>query len=271
MIAYLDGKSFDHLYKKIGCTGADIANLRKRIYGRELSIPLSVHHLEELMLDRQARPELRVARVKLMLSIGNFRRMAKPCAQMITEAMWARVSGEAARPLIGADVQNLVSEGLSDLIESDGEELNEDLMALLEESRGQREQFVSGFRETIAEIARGTAGESSVSGYTDSYAPVIIERLARNARIATTLATEYQAELAQSRSLRAYIVAAEEYSVKLRLGAAVSDYTGIVHAISAAEIAEVLVSADGALRAALGERLAPLAMLDLPAFLRHTA
>jgi hypothetical protein len=32
MIAYLDTNVFDHLYKKIGCSSADIANLRKAVY-----------------------------------------------------------------------------------------------------------------------------------------------------------------------------------------------------------------------------------------------
>ena len=79
MIAYLDTSAFDHLYKKIGCTAADIANLRKKIYGRELSIRPSMHILADILLDRRARPELLVARIKLTLSLASFRQMVKPC------------------------------------------------------------------------------------------------------------------------------------------------------------------------------------------------
>ena len=51
MAVYLDTNAYDHLYKKIGCTSADIANLRKKIYGRELSIPLFAH-MSDAQLDR---------------------------------------------------------------------------------------------------------------------------------------------------------------------------------------------------------------------------
>src|SRR5229473_4247977 len=130
MAAYLDTNVFDHLYKKTGCTSADIANLRKKIYGRELSLPLSIHTLEEILLDRRARPELIVAKVKLTLSLGNFRRMVKPCDQLLTDDIRAYAStGEAARPFIDANLQNVISHGIGELIEIDGEELDEDLIA----------------------------------------------------------------------------------------------------------------------------------------------
>jgi len=56
MIAYLDTNAFDHLYKRIGCTSADIAELRKAVYGRGLSMPIGIHVLEEILLNRRASP-----------------------------------------------------------------------------------------------------------------------------------------------------------------------------------------------------------------------
>src|SRR5579859_2174261 len=142
MAAYFDTSAFDHLYKKIGCTAADIANLRKKIYGRELSILLSIHTLEEILLDRRARPELLVAKIKLTLSLGNFRRMVKPRDQLLIDDIRAYAEvGEVARPFIDAKLQNVISEGIAALVESDGEELDEDMIAALEEVRERKERF----------------------------------------------------------------------------------------------------------------------------------
>jgi hypothetical protein len=270
MLAYLDGKSFDHLYRKIGCAGSDIANLRKRIYGRELSIPLSVHHLEELMLDRQARPELRVARVKLMLSIGNFRRMVKPCEQLVADAMRGCLHGEDAPPLIDANLQNLISEGLSDLIESDGEELNEELMSALEEAHAQRVRFTAGLFEVAADIAAWAGAESSTDAEMSQFNCQIIERLALQARIATEVALQYQAILRESTVVRAYSAIVGQL-VTLKANPRTTDFSGIVHAISAAGTVEQFVTEDRPLRAALTQRLAPMTVLGLPSFLQQIA
>src|ERR1700722_29925 len=99
MIAYLDTKVFDHLYKKVGCTSADIANLRKAIYGRGLSIILGIHVLEEILLNRRASPQELVARVKLTLSLASIRRMVKPCDQLLGDDIRSyAANGVQARP-----------------------------------------------------------------------------------------------------------------------------------------------------------------------------
>ena len=85
MIAYLDTNVFDHLYKKIGCTSANIAELRTLIYGRGLSMPIGIHVLEEILLNRRASPQELVARVKLTLSLASIRRMVKPCDQLLAD------------------------------------------------------------------------------------------------------------------------------------------------------------------------------------------
>lgn len=271
MIAYLDSKSFDHLYKKHGCTSADIGNLRKRIYGRELSILLSIHHLEEIMLDRHARPELRVAKIKLTLSIGNFRRMLKPCGQLLTDAMRARMLREEnPRPLIDANLQNVISEGLSDLIESDGEELNEDLISVLEDACAQREMFDAGFREAIAEIAEDAAGASSRTAYYMRYVPLLTKKLARAAGLVISNPSQCD-ELMEVKSIQAYVVMATslEYLIASNNYSRPTDYSAVVHALGAAEAAQVFVSSDAILREALHNPHAPIAVLDLPGFLHQ--
>jgi hypothetical protein len=269
MIAYLDSKSFDHLYRKHGCTSADIRNLRKRIYGRELSIPLSIHHLEEIMLDRHAR--LRVAKIKLTLSIGNFRRMLKPCEQLLTDAMRARMGGEEnPRPLIDASLQNVISEGLSDLLESDGEELNEDLIGVLEEARAQRERFAAGFREALVEIAEHPVGASSRTEYYIQCAPLLTKKLASAAGLVISNPSQCD-ELMELKSIQAYVAIATslKYGVTSTHYSRPTDYSVVMHAIGAAEAAQVFVSSDATLREVLDNPHAPIAVLNLPGFLHQ--
>src|SRR5258708_19541825 len=182
MAAYFDTSAFDHLYKKIGCTAADIANLRKKIYGRELSILLSIHTLEEILLDRRARPELLVAKMKLTLSLGNFRRMVKPCDQLLIDDIRAYAeSGATARPFIDANLQNVISEGIAALVESDGEELDEDMIAAMER--------VKQGRAGLRDLCRVTADRPEASGaidfenYFKRQIPVILPPLAQFAGV----------------------------------------------------------------------------------------
>src|SRR5229473_1916111 len=182
MAAYLDTNVFDHLYKKTGCTSADIANLRKKIYGRELSLPLSIHTLEEILLDRRARPELLVAKIKLTLSLGNFRRMVKPCDQLLIDDIQSYASsGEAARPFIDVKLQNIISEGLAALVESDGEELDEDMIAALEEGLVQKEQFLSGMQQ--AQLPRSIPERIPFAQYFDMTAQVVAKAFADRAGV----------------------------------------------------------------------------------------
>ena len=48
-------------------------------------------------------------------------------------------------------MQNAVTTGISELLESDGEELNEDFAQALDEVRREREAFVAGLSEFLAE------------------------------------------------------------------------------------------------------------------------
>jgi len=67
MVVYFATSVFDHLYRKIGCTAADIAELRKSVYSRSIHIPLGIHNLEEI-LTRKRTPQALAAQVRLLLS-----------------------------------------------------------------------------------------------------------------------------------------------------------------------------------------------------------
>src|ERR1700758_4547042 len=145
MVAYLASSAFGHLYRKIDCTAADLGALRKAIYSRTVSIPLGLHTLEEIVLAPQASPQAMAAQIRLLLSISNWRVQVKPCGQLLGDDLRAFATGTApARPFLHGEMQNAVTTGISELLESDGEDLNDDFAQALDEVRREREAFIAG-------------------------------------------------------------------------------------------------------------------------------
>lgn len=271
MAAYLDTNVFDHLYKKIGCTSADIANLRKKIYGRELSLPLSIYVLEEILLDRKARPELLVAKIKLTLSLGNFRRMVKPCDQLLTDDIRAyATTGAAARPFIDTELQNIMTDGIAELVESDGEELDEEMIAALEAARSAKERFLDHLRDARPPGPAAVTFEE----YFTSAAPAMARSLALSAGVGVAEACAQRgiAGLLELRSVRMSVGASLSSNYARTLEAAPQpggDSRGLLHAIAAAAVAATFVTDDARLRRILARvPLDDFEVLDLPAFLQ---
>jgi hypothetical protein len=267
MIAYLDTSAFDHLYKKIGCTAADIANLRKKIYGRELSIRPSMHILADILLDRRARPELLVARIKLTLSLASFRQMVKPCAQLITDDVRSYAArGTADRPYITADLQNTISDGISELIETDGEELDEDMVAAFEAERSQSLRL----QELLS---RKSAGEHhrSLDEYLDTELPRALEACATNAGMIEACRNRGIDGLREVRSIRATMCAVLSLEYERGLdnrGANEDAVPDLRHVPCAAAVADTFVTNDKHLREALSRvPLDKFEVVDLPDFL----
>ena len=102
MIAYLDTNVFDHLYKKIGCTSCGYRRIcASRSTAASSRSRSSIHVLEEILLEpARVAPEL-VARVKLTLSLANFRRMVKPCDQLITDDIRSYAASRRGGPAVG--------------------------------------------------------------------------------------------------------------------------------------------------------------------------
>jgi hypothetical protein len=278
MAAYLDTNVFDHIYKKVGCNGADIANLRKKIYGRELSIPLSIHTLEEILLERGARPERLVAKIKLTLSLANFRRMVKPCDQLLSDDIRAYAStGEAARPFIDADLQNTISDGITELIETDGEDLDEEMVQALDATRSQKERFKLRIQQTQTEtgqLAATATQQVNFAQYFEMMAPTVARRFADRMGVLQECETRGIEGLLKIRSVRItvgatlsfiYAWAFEGQSPKA------SDSTDLLHATSGAAVAETFVSDDRQLRRIVSRvPVEGFEVLDLPAFLRKS-
>lgn len=256
MNAYLDTNIFDHIYKKVGCTGADIANLRKAIYGRNLSIPLGIHHLEEILLARKAPPHSLTAQIRLVLSIASLRSLIKPCEQLIADDIRAYAArGEADSPFIHGAMQNAVSDGIAELIESDGEEIAGDFVAALEESRRQKERFFAGLRRVgeIAAAAEPRAGvtESSFDEYWRAHAPRIAMALAERAGVLQECERRGIDGLLGLRTVRAAAGVALAMAFGQGHGAASGGPGGaseIHHVVAGAARAEIFVSEDAGVR-----------------------
>jgi hypothetical protein len=152
MVAYLATSAFGHLYRKIDCTAADIGALRKAIYSRTISIPLGLHNLEEIVLAHAVSPQSMAAQLRLLLSISNWKVLLKPCGQLLADDLRAFAAGaEPPGPFLRGAMQNVVTTGTSELLESDGEEINEDFADALAQVRREREIFVARLGEFITE------------------------------------------------------------------------------------------------------------------------
>ena len=277
MIAYLDTTVFDHLYKKIGCTSTDIANLRKAIYGRRLSIPLSIHTLAEILLVPKARPQLLVAQVKLTLSLASFRRLVKPCDQLLADDIQAYAArGEADRPYVSADLQNILSDGIGELIETDGEDLDEDMVAALEQTRQRQERFEDGMRLAQQEVLASlppSSGQPTFTQYFRETAPLLAERFAREASALDGCRERGIDGLASIKSVCMAIGSTSSLVFGQMFegwSAKPSDSSDLLHAVSAAAVADAFVTDDKRLRATLARvPLDGFEVLDLPVFLQR--
>jgi hypothetical protein len=275
MIAYLDTNVFDHLYKKIGCTSANIAELRKLIYGRGLSMPIGIHVLEEILLNRRASPQELVARVKLTLSLASIRRMVKPCDQLLADDIRSyAATGQPYRPLVSAQIQNAITQGIAELIESDGEEFSEEIAEALEETKQRRERFLQAMRvsrQQIAALVETLPARISFADYFQRAAGMTVERFAQRAGVLEACRERGIAGLLTIRSVRAAVGTAQSlaYGQIFEGWAPVADDSfDFLHVPSAAASAEIFVTNDGRLRAAL-ERVAldDLRVMNLAEFL----
>jgi hypothetical protein len=279
MIAYLATSAFGHLYRKIDCTAADIGGLRKAIYGRAISIPLGLHNLEEIVLARPVSARSMAAQVRLMLSISNWRVLLKPCGQLLGDDLRAFAAGaEPSGPFLRGAMQNAVTTGISELLESDGEELNEDFAQALDEVRHEREDFVVGLGEYVSECAARFRLPTNTNAF-DEY-------LARNEADAATALAE-RVGIGAECGRRGAEALLELRSVRMWVGATLSlactrnlegrpvraeEMNEVVHAVTGAAAADTFVTADARALPLLGRvAIDGLQTIDLKGFLTQTA
>jgi hypothetical protein len=276
MIAYLDTNAFDHIYKKIGCTGADIANLRKAIYGRQLSIRLSIHTLEEILLGRKVSPQALAAQIKLTLSLASSRTLVKPCMQLLLDDIRAYAArGEADRPFVRGDMQNGVADGIAALIESDGEELEDEFIAVLEQVRHEKQQFSAALeqaRQQAESIPRPPSGWTSFEQYYEMAAPPVIEALTKRAGVTDSCRERGFDGLLKIKSARMSVGAMLAMSYAQMSSSSAANLTSLHHAASAAAVAETFVSEPPASRDLLAQvPMEGLSLTNLPEFLKSVS
>ena len=279
MIAYFATSAFGHLYRKIDCTAADIGALRKAIYGRTISIPLGLHNLEEIVLARPASARSMAAQLRLLLSVGNWRALLKPCGQLLGDDLRAFAAGaEPAGPFLRGVMQNAVTTGISELLESDGEELNEDFAEALDEVRREREAFVAGLGEFLAECdSRFTppADPGAFDEYFERNAPAAAAALAERAGLGPECGRRGAGALLALKSARMWVGAALSLACAQSLeGRPVraEKANEVVHAVTGAAAADTFVTADAGALPVLGRvAVEGLQMTDLKSFLARIA
>lgn len=139
MIAYLDFGAFDSLHRRDGCTAADVAALRKSVYGRDVTLALSIHHIEEIVIARRVSPQALSAQIRFTLSFASLRYLLKPSADLLIDEIRSyAASGAAGSPFLHGSAADAISSGIGELIESDGEEIAEDFVEALELARARR-------------------------------------------------------------------------------------------------------------------------------------
>ena len=277
MVAYLATSAFGHLYRKIDCTAADIGALRKAIYSRTVSIPLGLHNLEEIVLDRRASPQALAAQLRLLLSISNWRVLLKPCGQLLADDLRAFAAGaEPARPFLRGAMQNAVTTGISELLESDGEELNEDFAQALDEVKRERETFIAGLSEFLAECGRRFKPPPKTGAFKEYFernAPDAAAALAERAGVSAECGRRGAEALLALKSARMWVGAvlslACAQGVEGRPSRA-EEMNEVMHAVTGAAAAETFVTTDARALPWLGRvTIDGLRMTDLKTFLRE--
>jgi hypothetical protein len=251
MLAYLASSAFGHLYRKIDCTAADIGGLRKAVYSRTVSIPLGLHNLEEIVLARQASPQATAARLRLLLSISNWRVLLKPCGQLLADDLRAFAANAApSGPFLRGAMQNAVTTGISEFLGSDGEELNEDFAQALDEAQRERQAFVAGLSEFLAGCgARFTPppDASEFAEYFERNAPEAAAALAERAGVGAECRRRGARALLALKSARMWVGAALALACAQSLErqpSRVEEMNEVMHAVTGAAAADTFVTAD---------------------------
>jgi hypothetical protein len=260
MIAYFTTAVFDQLYRKSGCTSADIAALRKAIYGRDLTVRLSPHNLEEILLERKVAPQALSAQLRQALSFASLRTLMKPCQHLlIGDVRDYAAHGSAGNPFLHGPMQDDISNGIAELIESDGEEFSDEFRAVLEETRRQKIKIAA-----LGEHLRTTVASR-------------IEAMPSEERVPTKLWEEFSMPLAAEIAglagvlepcrTRGFDGLLETRTVRIAIALILADFAGgqskrrgeLHHALGAAAAGGVWVWGSGEGR----ENLAPLAAAGL--------
>ena len=117
-------------------------------------------------------------------------------------------------------MQNAVTTGISELLESDGEELNEDFAQALDEVRREREAFVAGLGEFLAECGTRFTPPPDIGGFEEYFernAPDAAAALAERAGVGAECRRRGAEALLALKSARMWVGAALSLACALSL------------------------------------------------------
>jgi hypothetical protein len=278
MVVCFASSVFDHLYRKSGCTAADVAALRKAVYSRTLSIPLGMHNLEEILLGRRRTPQALAAQIRLVLSLSSSRVLIKPCERLLADDVRSfAATGQASSPFLRGEIQNAVSTGIGELLESDGEELGEDFVGALKEARCQKELLLAETRRLAesGELAASPFDEASFDEYLSRNAPAILQALAARAGVDEECKRRGIDALLGVKSVRMWAGGLTALAYERNVEAQPwreDDFGELMHAVAGAAAGEMFVCGDARgvapfSRAAVHD----LQVMDLQGFLSRAA
>jgi hypothetical protein len=94
---YLDTNVFDHLYKKLGISDADVEILFSAVAQQRVSILLSVLNIEETLCALESDRTLAVRQIRYVLALSDWHRLLKPPGLLLSDAITAYANGKLPR------------------------------------------------------------------------------------------------------------------------------------------------------------------------------
>jgi hypothetical protein len=147
-------------------------------------------------------------------------------------------------------MQNAVTTGITELLESDGEELNDDFAEALDEAKREREEFAAGIRESLAQFGERFAQPAAASAFEEYFRHNALEAataLAERAGVGEQCKRRGLHALFAVKSVRMWAGAtlslARAQSLEGRSPSA-EDLAEVLHAVTGAAAADTFVTAD---------------------------
>jgi len=203
--------------------------------------------------------------------------LLKPAEQLLADDVRSFAAGaELTGPSLRGAMQNAVSAGISELLESDGEEIGEDLAQTLEESKARKQAFVAAARALLEPGGPLSTPPPAGIGF-DEYlrrsAPAVAQALAERLGVGAECKSRGIDGLLAIKSVRMWAGAAASLAWARFEGRAprADDAGETLHAVTAAAAAETFVTGDAQPLAWLPRAaFAGLQITDLKGFLAAT-
>jgi hypothetical protein len=256
--AYFDLNVFNHLYDKAsGVTEQDLNALRSAIKAEEISIPLSVHILDEMLPRSEPYTNLATKKIEFVLSLVDQQRIAKPADLLLYDDIRRYAHGQVPTdPFMGDPEISEIQSNLRSLSYPSAEEVSEQLVDAHEVWK-QKEDFEIGIiqvrQQVLPKIKRPKQPKRRPPGF-DRYRRDSVEQtledLAERAGVLDTCRGRGLGGMLDIRSVRMYVGFSISYGyAQVYEGRGPDDAAAwdLKHAVVAAATSDVFVTHDGEL------------------------